>query len=113
MSKLRSHNIHQFRQLINTDEQLYQLHRHTKAIRALNEVLAYHLAPPLNHHSKVANYSEDTLILYTDTSAWAAKLRFNTPAIRKYMQKNSKLTKLKTIRIKVLPPSDHALMRLP
>lgn len=76
-------------------------------ISNLQRKLCADLGPPLSDHLRVANFNNETLILYTDSPAWAARLRFKIPDILKCAQAISGSNKLRTIRIKVdIPPSD-------
>jgi len=66
------------------------------------------LPSPLCEHFILANISEDTLTLHTDSPAWAARLRFITPDILKYAQQLRRLHSPQTIRIKVVPPASQS-----
>jgi hypothetical protein len=91
--------------LSNQDSALGRLCRHAGYLAYLEKKLCLFLAAPLNTHCSVANFTNDTLVLHSDSAAWAAKLRYNIPAILKYMQHECQLTSLKTIRIKIRLPS--------
>ena len=93
----------QFNELVDSSEQLNNLYRHAKGISALNEKLQKHLAPSLSSHCTVANYSDETLTVNAETSAWASKLRYCIPDILKFAKHECGLTSLKSIRIKVSP----------
>jgi len=93
----------QFNELISSNDQLNKLYHHAKDICALNEKLHKHLAPSLSSHCNVANYSDETLTVNADTSAWASKLRYCIPDILKFAKLECGLTNLKTVRVKVSP----------
>jgi hypothetical protein len=93
----------QFKELLGSNEQLNKLYTHAKDIYALNEKLQKHLAPSLISHCSVANYSEETLTINAETSAWASKLRYGVPDILSYAKNECGLSKLKSVRIKVSP----------
>ncbi len=76
---------------------------HTHYIQQLQYNLHEYLGPPLNTHCILANHNNDILIIHADSPTWAAKLRYLTPDILSYMHQQCHLTKLKTIRIKVMP----------
>jgi hypothetical protein len=77
--------------------------KHAYYIQQLQSKLHEHLGPSLNTHCIIANYNNAVLTLHADTPTWAAKLRYLTPDILCYMHQQCHLTKLKTIRIKVMP----------
>jgi len=101
--KTRNLIARQFNELISSDDQLNKLYHHAMAICALNEKLHKHLAPSLSNHCNVANYSDETLTVNADTSAWASKLRYCIPDILKFAKLECGLTNLKTVRVRVLP----------
>lgn len=63
--------------------------------------LGKYLDSRLNQHVVVADYQQKTLVLHTDSAAWAAKLRYNTPDILTAFKGD--LPGIRTIRIKVVP----------
>ena len=77
--------------------------KHANYIQQLQSKLHEYLGPPLNTHCILANHKNDILILHADSPTWAAKLRYLTPDILSYMHQQCHITKLKTIRIKVMP----------
>ena len=91
--------------LINKESMMGGLLKHTHHIQQLQSELHKYLGPPLNTHCILANYHDDMLILHADSPTWSAKLRYLIPDILSYMQQQCHLTKLKTIRIKVMPVS--------
>jgi len=94
-----------FTSLLNDkNSTLGRLYLHAGYLAHLEKKLCLFLDSPLNTHCSVANFSNDTLVLHSDSAAWAAKLRYNIPAILNYMQNECNLTTLKTIRIKIKLP---------
>lgn len=89
--------------LSDGDSQLGRLCQHIDNLRNLENKLLAYLDPPLNVHCALANYTNNTIVLHTDSPTWAAKLRFRTPEMLSYMQHECKLETLKTIRIKIIP----------
>lgn len=97
-----------FTSLLNDkDSTLGKLYLHAGFLAHLEKKLCLFLGSPLNTHCSVVNFTDDTLVLHSDSAAWAAKLRYNIPAILNYMQNECNLTTLKTIRIKIKLP-DHS-----
>lgn len=98
------------RALLKADTSIIgKLIQHIEFLKDLEQKFLSFLAPPLNKHCTVANYANDTLVLHTDTPAWASKIRYNTPRLLLFLQNECGLAALKTIRIKVVPlPSQYA-----
>ena len=82
---------------------LGRLMQHIDFLKGLEQKLGSFLGSTLNKHCNIANYANNTLILHADTPSWASKIRFNTPQILHFLQKECNLVSLKTIRIKVMP----------
>ena len=101
--KTRNLSTRQFNQLISSSKQLNNLYTHAKNIRTINEKLHNHLVASLASHCTVAKYSDTTLTVYADTSAWASRLRYCIPDILDYARQECGLTSLKSIRINVSP----------
>lgn len=80
---------------------LSQICNHIKKINGLQIKLAEHLDNPLDKHVTVADYRQKTLVLHTDSAAWAAKLRYSTPDIIAAFKGD--LPGIRTVRIKVVP----------
>jgi hypothetical protein len=89
--------------LSDNNRKLGALLQHVHFLRRLEDKLHAHLGPPLNTHCSLANFAKDTLTLHSDSSIWAAKLRYTAPDILSYLQNECKLSSLKNIRIKVIP----------
>lgn len=95
--------------LLNREKgELAGLFRHVSELRMFQDKLKTKLPSPLCEHFILANISEDTLTLHTDSPAWAARLRFITPDILKYAQQLRRLHSPQTIRIKVVPPASQS-----
>ena len=92
--------------LKDTHSVLGKLCQHAEYLAHLENQLCLFLDSPLNSHCNVANYLNDTLVLHSDSAAWAAKLRYNIPAILNFMQNECNLNTLKTIRIKIKLPDN-------
>ncbi len=77
--------------------------RHIKLLRHLDNELTSCLGLPASKHCCVANITDDMLILHTDSSAWASKLRYLTPSILDHMRNMCDLPSIKSVRIRVQP----------
>lgn len=87
-----------------------EIHQRIAHIQTIQQKLKSILPPPLCDHFVVANISRATLVLHTDSPAWAAKLRFSTPEILRCVQKpgTTQSDSPKSLRIKVVPVSPKA-----
>lgn len=78
-------------------------------LAALNAALSQLLDPTLAAHCRVANLRRDTLILQADSPAWAARLRYQIPALLKTLRgarsPKAALRGLEEIQIKIRPPA--------
>lgn len=81
------------------------LMQHIDFLKGLEQKLTLFLDHPLNKHCRIANFTNDTLLLHADAPAWASRIRYHTPQILRFLQNECGLDSLKTIRIKVIPSS--------
>jgi hypothetical protein len=82
---------------------LASLYKRSLAIIELQESIRLELGPPLNQHLYVANFSPDTIIIFTDSPAWASKLRFHTAGILGIAKNKLGFKDLETVRIRINP----------
>lgn len=91
-----------FRQLAeNTSSPLYAYLRHGRELARLDRLLDGALTENERPHCRVANFSGDTLVLNTDTSAWAARLRFSAPDLLEQLRRHRPLASLRRIHFRV------------
>ena len=88
--------------LSSRSQTLSELVEHVSRILICQSKLRSELGPPLSEHLHVANYSKDSLMLHTDSPAWASRLRFNIQNILNIVRLNCGLNELKSVRIKVV-----------
>ena len=88
---------------LDSSDRLSQICNHIEKNRELQTRLRKHLDSPLDQHVTVADYRQQTLVLHTDSAAWAARLRYRTPDVLKVFK--SAIPGIRTIRIKVAPPA--------
>ena len=70
---------------------------------ALEQKLRSFLPSPLDKHCKVSCLSNHSILLVTDSSVWATKLRFMTPEILNFMKSQCSSARLKSVRISIRP----------
>ena len=76
----------------------------------LNRVLSKLLDADSSLHCRVANVRDGVLILYTDSTAWATRLRYQTPALLKQLQQRKGLETLSRVDLRVLPEQEKTVI---
>ncbi len=89
--------------ITNKSSWLYQLSHHCKILKSINKGFNKSLPPPLSQHCHVANWREKTLIVHTDSSLWATRLRYMTPFLIAKWQKELSMPTINKIIVKVRP----------
>lgn len=89
--------------------ELELLIRHAACMQCLSQALHAHLGPPFDAHCQVANVRDGMLVVQADSSAWAAKLRFQVAAILAHLNQQPLLEEqglgpLQAMRVKVAAP---------
>lgn len=72
-------------------------------LHRLNRLLSSLLDDDSRLHCQVGNVRDGVLIIYVDSTAWASRLRYQSPALLKQLQQRKGLAALNQIEIKVLP----------
>lgn len=72
-------------------------------LRRLTAAIRDALPPPLARHCLAANLDGDTLVLSCDSTAWAAKLRYQLPQLLQALQGRTNLPAIRQIRVRVQP----------
>ena len=99
-----------FSSLINSQSEILgALSARTAQLTILQQKIRAVFDPPLCEHLFVANFDNRILTLYTDSPAWAAKLRYNIPLITQTAQNKCGLAELRSVRIKVILPQNDIL----
>ncbi|MCL5668823.1 MAG: DUF721 domain-containing protein [Gammaproteobacteria bacterium] len=63
------------------------------------------IGEPLKQHCRVATVRGEVLVVLTDSPVWAARLRFEAPALLERLTSEPTLSGVKTIQVKVSVPS--------
>ena len=71
-------------------------------IQVLQKKLRSKLEAPLAEHLNIANFSDESLTLYTDSPAWASRLRFRIQSILELARLEPGLGELKSVRVKIV-----------
>ncbi|MCK5639280.1 MAG: DUF721 domain-containing protein [Gammaproteobacteria bacterium] len=75
--------------------------RHATELASLNLQLQKHLPASLGKHCQLANYRSNTLVIQSESAAWASKLRYLLPQLRRELKQYTSFSGLKDIHIKV------------
>ena len=89
--------------LLNSNNYLADITLQSNLISNIARILNKHVSPAIQDHFTVASLKNNTLLLITDSATWAAKLRFHIPEILKTLNNEPDYSKIKSIRIKVIP----------
>ncbi|WP_069471296.1 DUF721 domain-containing protein [Candidatus Marithrix sp. Canyon 246] len=89
--------------MINNSEILSNLSAHHNILKKLNHQLQEDLPKPLNQHCQVANFRDKILVIYTESSLWATRLRYIAPALIKQWQQDNLMSIIEQLEIKVRP----------
>ncbi len=68
---------------------LQQLWEKNQQVQQVNQTLPNILPKPLLQHCRVVNVREHTAVIYTDSAAWATRLRYLVPQILQVWQQHS------------------------
>lgn len=96
-----------------TRGRIAQLMKQTKKLDQINQVLCASLQSPLNDHVTLAALDRSGWVVQTDSSAWAYRLRYALPKLRRQLQETLS-QEVPPLRIRVSPPNvapPHSLPR--
>jgi hypothetical protein len=80
------------------------LYHHALELIDLQNQLKALLPAPLDSHVAVASCRNGILTVHADSAAWAARLRFEVPAMLEKINETARDAHVQTIRVKVRPP---------
>ena len=86
--------------LNSQNSELQELLHHTQQLNSLNKQLSHLLPLPLSLHCTAASVERRTLLLITDSPAWATRLRLLTPNLIKALEG----FQINSINVKIRPP---------
>lgn len=75
--------------------------KHARELNSLNLQLQRHLPASLGKHCQLANYRSNTMIIQSESAAWASKLRYLLPQLRRELSQYPVFSGLKDIHIRV------------
>jgi hypothetical protein len=90
--------------LANSYGFLCQLSQHSQMLERVDKLFQDSLPIPLYPHCHVANLREQTLIVHTDSSIWATRLRLIMPELKQLWGQNTLMPTINQVIIQVRPP---------
>ncbi|MDP6184684.1 MAG: DUF721 domain-containing protein [Gammaproteobacteria bacterium] len=87
--------------IVTQNSILRQLFRQAAEHRDLDLRIKRLLDEPVQSHIRVAVVRDGNLVLVADSPAWAAKLRYQIPDLRRRMHENTAFPEIEAIRVKV------------
>lgn len=89
--------------ILGNGETLADLFSQSREIVKLQYELRNKLGKPVSEHVYLASINPEVLTLYTDTAAWAARLRFDTNNILAFIKTLPGYDRVISVRIKIDP----------
>lgn len=74
-----------------------------RQLYGLNLLIQKLLGPELAAHCQVTNIRDKTLILATDSAAWATRIRYQATQILQKIRRDERLSGIDSIQVKVIP----------
>lgn len=90
--------------LLRRNSGLQRLQNHAAKLQKLESLLNHRLPEQIRSHCRVAALSDGVLTLYTDSPAWAAKLRYLTRDMLDIVHECQLTDPINTITVKARPP---------
>jgi hypothetical protein len=89
--------------MANPSGVLSRLSQHGQMLKRLDKVFKASVPIPLNQHCHVVNFRETTLVVHTDSSLWATRLRYMTPSLMHQWQHDGTMPAIDQVLVKVRP----------
>jgi hypothetical protein len=78
---------------------------HSLRLKQLDYAIKALLPEELASHCRIANLRKNRVVMQADSTAWATRLRYQTPEILKQLQEYNALQGIKSIQVTVAPAS--------
>lgn len=92
--------------IISNNSAISELYSQSLEHIKLQKTIVSQLDPSIRDHIYVAGVKENTLVIFSDSPAWAAKIRYSTAKIINTLQQHPRFKSIKTIRIRTDPSLD-------
>jgi hypothetical protein len=93
-----------FSQLMaNPSGVLSRLYQHGQMLKRLDKLFKASVPIPLNQHCHVVNLRETILVVHTDSSLWATRLRYMTPSLMQQWQRDRAMPTIDQVLVRVRP----------
>jgi hypothetical protein len=90
--------------LANSSGILCHLSHHSQTLKQVEKIFKESLPSPLNRHCHIANLREQTLVVNTDSSLWATRLRYIIPELKQRWRQNRLMPIINQVIVQVRPP---------
>lgn len=84
--------------------ELGYLIEHGKRLDRLSRIVRELLPPALGPHCRLANVTQQSLIMHVDSPVWASRLRYYCPQLLADLCRRADFGHLNDVRIKTVPP---------
>jgi hypothetical protein len=95
--------------LTASSDSLASIFAHARRLARIQVQLRAGLPGSLASHVIVANADDSTLVIHTDSPAWAARLRYQIPVILDLAKEKCALASIHNVRIKVKIPAEDSV----
>lgn len=99
--------------IVTRNSMLRQLFRDAGVVGETDTKIKALFPPPLRRRIYFATLRDTVLTISAESSAWAAKLRYEIPNVRRQIERSSEFSAIQTIRVRVAareaPSTDKAL----
>jgi hypothetical protein len=92
--------------IIRNNSAISELYSQSLEHSHLQKTVIGQLDPSFRDHIYVAGITENTLVIYSDNPAWAAKIRYSTAKIINTLQQHPRFKNIRTLRIRTDPSLD-------
>jgi len=82
---------------------LSRLYQHGQMLKRLDKLFKASVPIPLNQHCHVVNLRETILVVHTDSSIWATRLRYMTPSLMQQWQRDRAMPTIDQVLVRVRP----------
>jgi hypothetical protein len=82
---------------------LCQLAAHARNIRSLGDSIHEFLGTPLNLHCRIANFTEQIVVVHADSPVWLARLRYLAPQLLDFLRTDCGKIHLNDLVLRVRP----------
>lgn len=91
------------REVLLGNRNLQYLQARVEYLQKTDLLLRSHLDSSLREHCRIANIRDNILVIFVESSAWAARFRFCIPTLLEKLKSEPELQGLKSVQVRVNP----------